>query len=136
MSAWGKTGRVVLGAGSDPDVLVGGVVVGWVGERREGWIASATPHAPAFGWHIPSRDAAIMWVLRRAAPDVWREERGAVWRVASGCIRFGSCQCRYHWHIYRPDGSKYTDNGSTEGASGWHWAMCEVSASLAREATS
>lgn len=146
---WGRTGRVTIQgpitSSTLPGILVDGLDVGWL-YTPDDWhplwgtraVVPGRPGIPSgvlVAQDLPNLDAAVAWVLRRAAPDVWRQERGPVWRVASGCIRFGYCQCRYHWHIYRPDGSKHTDNGSTEGASGWHWAMREVATERAREAT-
>lgn len=77
-TAWGRTGRVTL-TSADADVLIDGNPVGWVGARSAGWLAS-TGFGMANGPHLPSRDAAVMWVLRRVDPKLWREERGA-WLV-------------------------------------------------------
>ena len=88
MSAWGKTGRVVLAQYTDTDgetwpdfdVYADGEGVGraYRHTRNSRW---ATSTGPNLGPLLPSLDAAVMWVLRRAAPDVWREERGPVVRV-------------------------------------------------------
>lgn len=91
-TAWGKTGRVTLvepGEYGYSQVIVGGRKVGevWPLVGKGTWFGSLgssddPPHP--FGWSadLPAFDHAVMWVLRRAAPKVWREERGPVARVA------------------------------------------------------
>lgn len=88
MTAWGKTGRIVLAqyvdtdgeTWPDYDVYADGEGVGRVQQLlHRGWAAEVG--ALLGPTTLPSLDAAVMWVLRRAAPAVWREERGPVARV-------------------------------------------------------
>jgi hypothetical protein len=71
-----------------PWVFVDLLSVGWLYEPDESHPAwGARAMVGPFGSEcverddLPSRDEAIMWVLRRARPDVWRQERPVVWRV-------------------------------------------------------
>ena len=96
MTAWGWTGRVTLGRKRSDDfsddemtsrVKVDSLIAGRVLYPRDsawpgyGAICALGPRSGRYVDHLPSLDAAVMWVLRRAAPDVWRAERGPVWRV-------------------------------------------------------
>ena len=68
------------------DVLVDGLARGHILAPRgysatfAHW-AAITNGSYRYVDHLPDLDHAVMWVLRRAAPKVWREERGPVWRV-------------------------------------------------------
>ena len=110
--SWGKTGRVTLRtwpteSDADAEVVVDGVLLGdaWritYGESAGLWFGRTT-HTDPESWEasddLPDRDAAVMWVLRRTAPDVWRAERPVVWRVARGEERFPVAR----WHVHNPD---------------------------------
>ena len=91
MTAWGKTGRVTLG----PKRFDGIETTTWVHLHGRPiarvfhprmlsfphYGVDAEPPLVAYKEGFDSLDAAVMWVLRRAAPAVWREERGPVARV-------------------------------------------------------
>lgn len=79
MSAWGRTGRVTLAGEVLPWVRVDEVPVGWVytpDEDYAGW--GPRTLCAYYAEHLPSLDAAVLWVLRRVDPGLWREERGEV----------------------------------------------------------
>ena len=92
MSAWGRSGRVEIVEQGDEllvmldDHRAGEVLCITGGPSSGKWFGSigstSTPPKP-FGWSpdLPSRDAAIRWVLRRVAAKVWVQERGPVWAV-------------------------------------------------------
>ena len=79
MSDWGKTGRVTLDGEVLPWVLVDGESVGWVytpDDDYSGW--GPRTKDGYFDEHLPTLDAAVLWVLRRVDPALWRQERGEV----------------------------------------------------------
>lgn len=91
-TAWGKTGRVTLDAAGYTHVLrvmvdgkKVGAIVGHSGSSSAWDCEIPGLNGPGWAWWwdgvAPNRDAAIMWVLRRAAPKVWREERPVVWKA-------------------------------------------------------
>lgn len=108
VSAWGRTGRVTLNGppgfatnrrGQVSDVLVDGAEVGWVGAPNDVFEWWAVPTYPSrCNLDLPTLDHAVMWVLRRARPDVWRAERGPVARVERCQFAHGA------WHVYTSGG--------------------------------
>lgn len=112
MSAWGRTGRVTLDGEVLPWVRVDEVPVGWVytpDEDYAGW-GPRTLRA-YYAEHLPSLDAAVMWVLRRVDPGLWREERGEVWRVERGPEI--AHVARWHVHAPSPEGRILFGEGNT-----------------------
>lgn len=98
--AWGTTGRVTLETMYSGDLieirLDGDVVLGhYCPNDLHAWSARVWRFSP----EIPSRDAAVMWVLRHTAPDVWRAERPVVYRVVRGVERFPVAR----WHLHYAD---------------------------------
>lgn len=95
--AWGRTGHVylrrprrsakILSTIDYEQVLVDEENIGAVwrsGMRGNAWTAVCwrTPERPEKRSHsTQSKDAAVSWVLRRAATAVWREERPVVLKV-------------------------------------------------------
>jgi hypothetical protein len=100
---WGRTGRVRLDArgGNLVLVLAGGEFLGGVWAVTTGWVGEVfPPRKYAIESRFTSLDAAVCWVLRRAAPDVWRAERPVVWRVVRGAASFPVSR----WHVHAPRG--------------------------------
>ena len=133
---WGRTGRVTVSAeyaygDVTRDIVVDGAPRGRTlsprpePDRFGGW--GAINYDP-YGYQddLPSLDAAVMWVLRRAAPDVWRAERGPVCLV-----RWRPEAKPYPWHLFLPGGQMLAN------VYGHHaWAMTDgrtAAAELARE---
>ena len=111
MSAWGKSGRVTLDSRDAelPGVRIDGKRVGWLYSPDQGhprWGARTFDDAPAgFEWidgAFPSLDAAVLWVLRRVDPALWRQERGEVWTVRKLGRRGVVIE---PWHIHRAPGT-------------------------------
>ena len=111
MSAWGKTGRVeVVEYGEELLVFGDSARAGEVtlvkhGASRGKWfgaVGSMSTPPRKFAWSpdLPSLDHAVMWVLRRAAPDAWRAERGPVWRVTGSGLTVRGL----HWRATVPQG--------------------------------
>lgn len=83
---WGRTGRVTLThllPALVTEVRVGDELVGHVYDDD---LSAWDRHRWKFSPPMPTADHALWWLLRRAAPKVWLEERPVVWRV-SRCTR-------------------------------------------------
>jgi hypothetical protein len=103
---WGRTGRVELGQVdvNRPDgffrVYADGAFLGYCTMTAEGdtcyWAFRNSDEVDGF----PSLGHAVMYLLRRAAPDVWRAERPVVWRVVRGAASFPVSR----WHVHAPRG--------------------------------
>lgn len=87
---WGRTGRVRLVPWGHSDGAK--IIVKGRRDRRAGdlWWQQNSPWGPVWiavprttrvGEPLDNRDQAVMWVLRRAVPDVWRAERPHVYSV-------------------------------------------------------
>lgn len=87
---WGRTGRVTLHTAADSryhSVWVDGEDAGYTRASVDGtWCAHGWPLCDG---PFPSLDHAVMQVLRRTAPDVWRAERPVVYSVARAVYRPG-----------------------------------------------
>lgn len=84
---WGRTGRVVLAPVHGNDLTWLRVIaddrrVGSVMDERTKWLASPRWPNPWKRW--PTRDEAVMYVLRRVAPKVWLVERPVMAKVERG----------------------------------------------------
>ena len=111
MSAWGRTGRVEV-EGMSRYVLVDHKIVGYATNNyAETFVYNGDrPWAKA-----PSLDAAVLWVLRRVDPALWRQERGAwlVRKARPGDVMdvWGEAvepdRERFPWAVVDPDGFVY-----------------------------
>ena len=122
MTAWGKTGRVTLEAcdcsgyhrEQSRHVHVDGAYVGAVspwGSMWRPWYGEKSYDLPAYS---ETADAAVAYVLRRTAPDAWREERLDVWRIG---------RADGGWHVWGPSG---TCPCITPGPTSWGDCLTEA----------
>lgn len=111
--AWGTTGRVTVHdryegilteVYLDEDTLDEVLLGHFYPDDKYAWDARACRFSPV----VPTLDAAVMWILRRTVPSVWRAERPVVYRVVRGPDVFP--MGRWHLHYADADDRSWNPN--------------------------